>query len=963
MSLRPANLAVAMLALASAAAGCSRTLYRQRADADAYCLTDAKATVVGAAPQTYNINVDARSRMFDPYDPDVEPQPPDDPVAHRYMEVVDRKKGSKLWDKLPRTSYVENPNWMQFLPRNERGEVQLDLRGAAETALVHSTEYQQNLESLYLSALDVSFERFRFDTQFFGGSEVFLIADGRDRTGTGNASSVFTVSPISRAQAGTRINGTRSQARRLTATGGELVVGAANSLTWQFAGPNDYSGTTILDFSLIQPLLRQAGRTRVLETLTLSERVLLSNVRQMEHYRRGFYVSIATGQNAGDGPSRRGGFFGGSGLQGFSGVGGGGFGNVGNFGQFGGVFGNFGAQQGVGGGFTGGAGAQNAGGYIGLLQQQQQIRNQRSNVIALGDSYEQLQATYDAGRIDKFQVDLARQALYNAQSQLLTAEAGYQTVLDNFKLTLGLPPELPVAIQDSYLNRFNLLDPELEAVEVRVRETLGGLRELRRQLQAAADEGAPLDPAVETEFGRLLSEAGALQTQIAPRVAAVRRDLDVQDAAIPLRKQYLARLNDRAEVGTARLDPTLLDPAQLDARAAQRRKDFEELELQVNGVWSRLEALERDNQVGLDQLLSALITTLSDLSGRLLELRLVQAGARLEGITFEPVDLTDDEALLIASAYRRDWQNARAQLVDKWRLIYFNANALRSDLDIVFSGDVRNLGQNPLRIRDTTGRLRAGVQFDAPLTRLDERNVYRQSLIEYQQARRGYYKFRDDVSRQLRSRMRQMRLNEMNFELRRAAVLVAISQVDLTQLRLAQPPQPGVETVVSPTQARDLVQSLGDLLNVQNDFLSVWVNHEVQRLGLEFDLGVMELDAAGLRRDPSLPFAAYIDGALKLRACLCNATDLYPGIGEVYQASPAQQQLEGEAVEPLVEPGLLPPGDAGPLEGVPSLLEPPPAPEAPAPEAPAPRESMHLRNPAVPAIPAAGESPVELPPT
>ena len=82
------------------------------------------------------------------------------------------------------------------------------------------------------------------------------------------------------------------------------------------------------------------------------------------------------------------------------------------------------------------------------------------------------------------------------------------------------------------------------------------------------------------------------------------------------------------------------------------------------------------------------------------------------------------------------------------------------------------------------------MQFDAPLTRLAERNIYRQSLIEYQQARRNYYQFRDRVSQGLRSTLRQVRLNEINFELRRAAVLVAISQVDLTQLRLSEPPQP-----------------------------------------------------------------------------------------------------------------------------------------------------------------------------
>ena len=46
--------------------------------------------------------------------------------------------------------------------------------------------------------------------------------------------------------------------------------------------------------------------------------------------------------------------------------------------------------------------------------------------------------------------------------------------------------------------------------------------------------------------------------------------------------------------------------------------------------------------------------------------------------------------------------------------------------------------------------------------------------------------------------------------------------------------------------ARDLVNALIDLLNVQNDFLSVWVDHEVQRLNLDFDLGTMELDGNGI---------------------------------------------------------------------------------------------------------------------
>ncbi|MCA9240505.1 MAG: TolC family protein, partial [Planctomycetales bacterium] len=204
----------------------------------------------GSVPGEYRIDVDPRSRMFDPFDPDCEPQPPDDPASHQLMNCVDCKPGSPCWRCLPETGQVDNPNWQSYLPRDENGEVATDLDEAVRLALLHSPDYQNEVEDLYLSALDVSFERFRFDTQFFGGSSLFYTADGRARGG-GNSSSVLDVGALR--------PGNRLRAQRLFATGGEMVVGVANSLVWQFSGPNDYSSNTLLDFSLIQPLLRGAG--------------------------------------------------------------------------------------------------------------------------------------------------------------------------------------------------------------------------------------------------------------------------------------------------------------------------------------------------------------------------------------------------------------------------------------------------------------------------------------------------------------------------------------------------------------------------------------------------------------------------------------------------------------------------------------------------------------------------------
>jgi hypothetical protein len=40
------------------------------------------------------------------------------------------------------------------------------------------------------------------------------------------------------------------------------------------------------------------------------------------------------------------------------------------------------------------------------------------------------------------------------------------------------------------------------------------------------------------------------------------------------------------------------------------------------------------------------------------------------------------------------------------------------------------------------------------------------------------------------------------------------------------------------------------LLDAQNNFLTSWLNYEIQRLNLDFDLGTMRLDENGMWIDP-----------------------------------------------------------------------------------------------------------------
>jgi len=92
------------------------------------------------------------------------------------------------------------------------------------------------------------------------------------------------------------------------------------------------------------------------------------------------------------------------------------------------------------------------------MASQVSIRNQRANVIGRRRTLDQLEDFFDAGRIDNLQVDQSRQQLFGTQVTLATLKQNYGDSLDAYKVTLGLPPELPVRIEDPLLQPFNLID-------------------------------------------------------------------------------------------------------------------------------------------------------------------------------------------------------------------------------------------------------------------------------------------------------------------------------------------------------------------------------------------------------------------------------------------------------------------------------------------------------------------------
>ncbi len=904
--------------------GCTRTYHRTRADAETGVLISQK--VDAAQVDTIrNVQVDRASRMFDPFNPDRPPMPEDDPTAHRYMRIIDGKKHYPLWYVNGRTNLAESPDWWQFLPLDERGVLVLDMDQSVRIALLNSPDYQENLETLYLSALDVSTERFLLDNQFFGGYSASIDSSGPARRGNGGESStVVSTGVFSR---GDRPLGFS----RSLSTGATFAAGLANSLTWQLSGPDTQSANTILDFSLFQPLLRGAGRDVVLERLTLAERTLLANVRAYERYRVGFALTVTAGRAEETGPNRRGGLFGGAGLQGFTGLGGG-FGTVGN------------AGGGGGGGFGAASTVPSAGGYLGLLQDQLEIRNTLENTARLRDVLLQFEdqlneqltkipETQQTIPQQELQVAQARQALINAQNTLLNLQTAYELSLDQFKRTLGLPPYICVEIRDPLLDQFNIVSTEMLTRRNEIstlRETVGrnntellGLSEIVND-----DDGIgsyrilPIDEEVQElltqQYNNVKRTKTILNSLKENDIPQIRGDLQRLEGQLGERSAQLARLRQilREErdaicaiLPTKGLDAALLQdeelvklPAILEleiGRVEQRLKkytdQYEKLLVDIEKLASEKVAppleqpdrkLPANNKARLqfeeirDNAILQSQEILAAISDEILALQVIQARARTESIVLPEVDITPREAIDIARVNRLDWINNRASLVDQWRSIEVVADQLESFLDVTFSGDIQNSNDNPFSFRNNTGRLRAGLQWDSPLTRLQERNQYRQVLIEYQQAKRTFYRYEDSVWTTLRNELRSIRLNQFNFELQRYAVRIAAQQITLNgDIRAIGE---ALQQPAGPTAARDSIQALGALLDAQNTLIGVWVNYEAQRRNLNQDLGTARVDGEGMWVDPGPITSTNISPAMMMGGMVEGTPfDLQPVVPEI----------------------------------------------------------------------------------
>ncbi len=632
--------------------------------------------------------------------------------------------------------------------------------------------------------------------------------------------------------------------RRL-AGGGQFATNILNSFFWDF-GTNTAGSNGLFVTSFTQPLLRGAFRHVRLENLTQAERNLLYEVRDFARFRRRFYLDTSTS-------------------------------------------------------------------FLNLLTQVQSIRNAQVNIASLQLNLIEHQELREMKMVAQIQVDQIFQEYQNGRLVLLSSQQNLAASLDQFKFQLGLPPWVPFEIDESLLRQFELVDPSLVEVQDKSQRLYERLLQYT-PTEKTRSEIAPYQVLVDS-----YEEYLELHEQAAELLPSIKTDL----------QKWQTRLKETDQNNTTESDQ--IDHKQQTDLARRVAATINELET----VFDKREQFDRKlkkeiekyhdkpslvDHVGTENTddsaesqkpeIAAWRSLYTAIGGPLREdisnLYIAQTQIRLFLIDIDKMEIDQKAAITFAHQNRLDQMNREAQVMDAFRKIEVAADALQSELNV--TGQL-GLGTDPaknnaFRLDSSANTYRVGVQFDGPLNRLNERNVYRATQIAYQQASRNYVAGKDTIANEVRSSLRQIELRRLNFQIARQQLVAATRQVDQAQINIRGAFQS------STNLTRDLLQSLQGLLSAKNNLIGNWIDYKIAKIQLFTVLELLYLDDNG----------AWMNEDFSL-------TQLKEMISKENYFPPEILILPSEPAAPAMGSKSSGPGDSDPLSAPPDVLNDVPMPK------------------------------------
>ena len=153
--------------------------------------------------------------------------------------------------------------------------VRLSLVDALDVAAENSRDFQRQKEQLYLTALDLTRAMRQFDVIYSGD-----VTGGIDGQGRETSSDVDV--------------GASLGASTQTESGGRIVADFATTFLRSVLSGGDFDGSSILNLSITQPLMRGYGRRIAREPLTQAERNVIYQMRAFERFRATFATQVVS---------------------------------------------------------------------------------------------------------------------------------------------------------------------------------------------------------------------------------------------------------------------------------------------------------------------------------------------------------------------------------------------------------------------------------------------------------------------------------------------------------------------------------------------------------------------------------------------------------------------------------------------------------------------------------------------
>ncbi len=137
--------------------------------------------------------------------------------------------------------------------------------------------------------------------------------------------------------------------------------------------------------------------------------------------------------------------------------------------------------------------------------------------------------------------------------------------------------------------------------------------------------------------------------------------------------------------------------------------------------------------------------------------------------------------------------NFRAQLYDAWRQLRVTANALKGVLNISVTNQYLTppTTNNPFAFLDQAKQFSLVLNAELPLIRINERNQFRQALINYQRQRRMLQYQEDYQKIQLRGDVRNLQVAYLSYQLAKRNFVLLARQKDQAFENIVAPPQGG----------------------------------------------------------------------------------------------------------------------------------------------------------------------------